>query len=466
MRIKSYFANTVEAALDLAGRELGEDAVLLNCRPAPPDARHLGIHEVVFGVEAEPEPRSPGLLLAPPPNSAPDSPAPAPVAAASDWEACRRQIERLEKTIANHLFQPGGRPAAAGRISQHDESPDRAGSSALVRFLIERDFPPALAEDLSAEVEHRLARWTSTSSSTRTRPYDEAPGSTRGANTRAPGGTGIFRWMPGEVAGEFRQRGIVADILLDTVAEQLPRPSPGASLEPIPGERRILALTGPPGGGKTTMLAKLAATYGLDRQMSVAILSTDTIRISAADQLRTYATIMGLPCEIAETPRGLERALAEQASRQLILIDTPGWGPAELTADAGLWSDFFRRRPDIEQHLVLPANLAGREIQAAARRFQIFGVSRLLLTHADEITAGGALVAAILAAGLAVSYLGTGQSIPEDYEAASTARLLDLAFADESFLEASLVHSASAVPAAKAEAATAATGRHREFSHV
>src|SRR5438034_11387009 len=95
-------------------------------------------------------------------------------------------------------------------------------------------------------------------------------------------------------------------------------------------------LVGPPGVGKTTTLVKLAARYGLAANKRAQIISTDVYRIAAADQLRALAAILGIGCDVVETPLALAQALAEHQSKDLILIDTPGLARGEMQDGADL----------------------------------------------------------------------------------------------------------------------------------
>jgi flagellar biosynthesis protein FlhF len=441
MRIKSYFAGTVEAALDLARRELGEDAVLLNSRVAPAEARHLGHYEVVFGVEntaleeaaagktsaANPmagnaaKPAWPAVPATGPSRSA-DPAAGVPAGAlAEEVRELRHQVARLERLIR---AQAAAGAATTGPRPAGEPAGGQAGRARppLAHFLTVRGFDPDFAEDVAREVEALLAEWVSggrqpSGRASRQRP-DPVP---------EEGRAGVFRFGPGEVAGGVGQRGLVAEAMLAVLAARI-RIDAGPSAGQV--RRRVLAIAGPAGAGKTVTLAKLAAIHGLSRRLDVAILSADTIRIAAADQLRTYAAILGFPFELLETPRAFETALIAHANRDLILLDTPGWRAAQWSTDpdAAPWRQCLARHGEIETHLAVPATLGAVELRRTIEPFRAAGASRLILTHAEEVLAAGHF-APVAASGLPVSFLASGQSIPEDIEAASIARLLDLAFA-------------------------------------
>ena len=190
--------------------------------------------------------------------------------------------------------------------------------------------------------------------------------------------------------------------------------------------RKIVVLVGPPGSGKTTTLAKLAVVAGVAQGLPAAIISTDSFRVAAADQLRSYAAILGLPFDCAETPGDLLRTLDAHRNKRLLLIDTPGYGPgeADLAAD---WARFFHSRGEIEVQLVLNASTRFRDLESAFSFWSAYAPSRLIFTRLDEAAGCGAMLALAMNSALPVSYLCAGQSVPEDIEPAALSRVVALA---------------------------------------
>ena len=199
-----------------------------------------------------------------------------------------------------------------------------------------------------------------------------------------------------------------------------------------PSQRKsVVALVGPPGAGKTTMLVKLAMRFGVSARRPALVLTTDTYRVASADQLRSYAGVLGLPFQLIESPGGLSTALTEHRQKDLILIDTPGFGPRDWES-AREWAGMLEANPEVRVHLVLPATARASDMRELVRRWAIFRPDQLIFTRMDETAAYGGCVAAALESCKPLSWLGTGQDIPEDLEPASPERLFGALLVHES----------------------------------
>src|SRR5262249_25767271 len=128
------------------------------------------------------------------------------------------------------------------------------------------------------------------------------------------------------------------------------------------------------------------------------ILSVDVHRIAASEQLRTLAAILGLGCDVVETPAALRQALEEHRFKELILIDTPGLGSADLDEGREL-AHVLATHPEIDTHLVLPASMKPADMGRIADQFAMFAPSKFLYTRLDETTRFGALVSESVRAG-------------------------------------------------------------------
>ena len=188
---------------------------------------------------------------------------------------------------------------------------------------------------------------------------------------------------------------------------------------------RILALVGPPGAGKTTTLVKLAARYGLACRKPVLFASMDTYRVAAAEQLRSYAVILGVGFELVETVTALAQALEQHQGKDLILIDTPGCGFSELECGSDL-SRFLSTRGDIDTQLVLSSSMKSADLSRVVDAYEIFRPGRLLFTRLDETLGPGPILNESVRTGKPLSFFTTGQRIPEDLEVASASRLVEM----------------------------------------
>jgi len=379
MRIKSYFAASIQAAIEQARRELGPDALIMNSREAPPEARHVGAFEVVFALPPAPPPVE---ASAPADTNSPESP-----------DALRRELDDLRKMIGDlstsirGMAPPSAEPDATEEIRQ---------------VLIGRGIPANLAESIVKSLAARCAA---------------------------------------EVQEIRQSRAALTPITkkalprnLEELWESLPaelesRLSMDSGLSPGTSGARALALIGPPGAGKTTTLVKLALTAGLRSSRSVQFLSIDTVRIAAVEQLRAYASILGVGFEALETTHAVNQALQDHHHKGLILIDTPGYSRATL-AEAAELADYLAGNPAIDTHLVLPASMNYPDLERVVESFSIFQPSRLIFTRLDETGSFGSLYAIAAETGLPISFLATGQSVPEDIEPGSKSKIVDLILPD------------------------------------
>ena len=198
----------------------------------------------------------------------------------------------------------------------------------------------------------------------------------------------------------------------------------------VPGVRKVVALVGPTGVGKTTTVAKLAANFKLVHGLRPGLLTVDTYRIAAVEQLRTYAEIIDLPLAVANAPSEMDAAIDSLGDVDLVLIDTAGRSPRDEVKVREL-ADFLEvARPD-EVHLVLSATTGEKSLRAAVERFARVRADRLILTKLDEADGLGGVLAVIGQANRPVSYLTTGQAVPDDIEPADRARLAALILGHE-----------------------------------
>ena len=184
------------------------------------------------------------------------------------------------------------------------------------------------------------------------------------------------------------------------------------------GQRRVVALCGATGVGKTTNLAKLAAHFAVHERAKVALLTTDTYRIAAPEQLRVYANIIGVPFRVANDAKEAVKAVQELADHDLILVDTAGGSQFNLEQIKELKTTLAALQPD-ETMLVLSANIQAENLGNIINNFKCINPTSLMFTKLDETRHYGALLSLLLETQLPASYLSVGQTVPDDLRAAT-----------------------------------------------
>ncbi len=371
MKLKSYFAESVETAVEKARKELGPEALLVYSREAPPEARRLGAYEVVFAVEAAGQEAAATTASAGPSEPAEPPPGAPGSAVAMELFELRREVSRLASALARSsvIAPPPGSLAETLEIAAEE----------LTAAGLDEGFFTGLMGRLQARIEEQ-------------RPAE-------GPALQAA----LCAWLREEIEA----------------ALPVARSGEGGL-----GAGPVL-VAGPPGSGKTTTLAKLAARYGIGWGRRVRLLSLDGKRVGAAHELRAYAAILGAGCRLLETPSELASAALDGAEEELTLIDTPGYGAADRQAVEELGAA-LGPHASVQVHLVLPATMKPADLRRAAERFRPLRPDRLVFTRLDETASPGSAVAEAIRSGIPVSFLSGGPRIPEDLEEPNVGRLAGL----------------------------------------
>ncbi|MCL1893720.1 MAG: flagellar biosynthesis protein FlhF [Holophagaceae bacterium] len=198
-----------------------------------------------------------------------------------------------------------------------------------------------------------------------------------------------------------------------------------APIQLDPSKVQVAALVGPTGVGKTTTIAKLAAYAKQNLKQKVALLTMDTFRVGGAEQLQQYAQILQVPVHVIITVEDLNNALNFYKNHALILIDTPGHQQGETDRLDQLGA-FLGALPLVETHLVLSATAKPRDLVEIEQRYERLKPNRLLFTKLDETVTFGPILSTVIRVKKPLSYLGTGQEIPQDLELATSRRVADL----------------------------------------
>ncbi|MBI4567025.1 MAG: 50S ribosome-binding GTPase, partial [Planctomycetes bacterium] len=308
----------------------------------------------------------------------PAPPAPEPAGIAQLQE----QVRALHVRVAE-MSRSGDRTRAAHGAPAVSDGARPALDLALAT-LLERELPESLARDVAARAAAALT--------------------------------------PDQGGSREALRAALVGLLAEVVASA---PEPAVAR----GVRRVVALVGGTGVGKTTTIAKLAAKARVGGEAAVGIVTVDTYRIAAVDQLRTIADIISVPLRAVTSPKDLGEALAEFAEMDLVFLDTAGRTHRDRLRMSELRAFLAVARAD-ETHLVLPAVTSLSNMLDMARAYGVTGVNRLLFTKLDEAVCLGPLFGAAAALKTVLSYVTAGQDIPEDIEPADPRRLADLFLAD------------------------------------
>lgn len=184
------------------------------------------------------------------------------------------------------------------------------------------------------------------------------------------------------------------------------------------GTRKVVALVGATGVGKTTNLAKLAALYCVQERVRVGVITTDTYRVAAPDQLQVYTNIIDIDMKVVHDPGEMKAALRAFDNRDLVLIDTAGGSPFNREQMTELRSLLDAAQPQ-EVHLLVSANTALEDVREVVTHFSILNPTALFFTKLDETRRYGALFCLAAEAGLPLSYFSLGQNVPDDIMPAS-----------------------------------------------
>ncbi len=375
MRLKRITAPTMQEALERVKRELGPDAVIIGSKTV----RSGGLFgffgkpkvEVTAAVDPAPEAAREPLDL----KSREPSTYTQPVITAPELQEIYRELQGMRREVA---------ALVDGTRVRSDRVPLSGALLSVFRRLVDNDIEEETARILVEEVAGDL----------RQREHDDL------AKVHAMLVNKVERLIPVAQETKFDKDG-----------------------------PKVIAMVGPTGVGKTTTIAKLAAVYALSRKKRVALITADTYRIAAIEQLRTYSDIIGVPLTVVYSPEEVQLAIQEHRDADLILLDTAGRNPRNPARMLELRGVIRAAQPN-EVHLVISATTKNRDAIEIVDRFEQVRFDRLLITKLDESSTYGMILNALVRAQRPLSYVGTGQDVPEDLEYASASKLAHMIVGD------------------------------------
>jgi len=221
------------------------------------------------------------------------------------------------------------------------------------------------------------------------------------------------------VSGQIEDSNAGLAVVENLIRQSLPMNNPCAK------GQRVKVLIGPTGVGKTTTLAKLSAFHALHEKKNVGIITTDTYRIAAVEQLKIYARIIGLPLEIASGSMDFKKSLRKFADKDIILVDTPGTSRNDMLNTGKLYETLKSEVP-CESNLLISLTSSKECMMEVASRYGRFDYNQVILTRADECTRIGFLWDILDQIAKPVSYITNGQNVPNDIEEANPQKIARL----------------------------------------
>lgn len=452
MRVKRYIVDSMPDALQQIRTDLGKDAVILNTKEIR-SGGFLGLFskkkiEVIAATDTSSAPASANTARTRPTAAPPISPQ-------SGTTAAQAAVAVLEQRIANQQTE--------GSTSlQHAEAQSTVAARQLSSAPIETSTPTPIVT-----AQHGAAQYSAVTGVPKTAaapPVKAAIAAEPNTDYEVLNELRAMKQMmlklsangtvsePNPVLASIEER-LLEQEILPSLAQQLVSEVEEAALhsgeeltienakqavkdklriilganthKPLSSDTRIAHFVGPTGVGKTTTIAKLAAEQVLKYRRKVGFITSDTYRIAAVDQLKTYATILGIPLEVVFSPMDLKKAFDALHECDVIFMDTAGRNfrnemyVSELNA-------LLQSGGKSETFLVLSLTTKYKDMRAIADNFSKFKLEKVLFTKRDETDTFGPIVNLLHEFPLQLSYITTGQNVPDDFTVANENEIIEL----------------------------------------
>jgi flagellar biosynthesis protein FlhF len=218
---------------------------------------------------------------------------------------------------------------------------------------------------------------------------------------------------------------VTESFAVQSVRKQLKEMLTGSQSKNIASDTKIAHFVGPTGVGKTTTIAKLAAEQVLKYKRKVGFITSDTYRIAAVEQLKTYATILNVPLEVVFSPLDLNKAFKQLEDRDIIFMDTAGRNFRNEMYVSEL-NSLLQANEKSETFLVLSLTTKYKDMKVIASNFTKFKLDKVLFTKMDETDSYGSILNLIRDFGFQLSYVTNGQSVPDDIIEVREEQIIDL----------------------------------------
>jgi flagellar biosynthesis protein FlhF len=405
MRVKRYVVDSMPDALQRIRADLGKDAIIINTK----NIKTGGI----FGLFA------------------------------------KKQIEVIAAIDAHKTTEPLQRPVSTPTIIKKEEHGKEPIVYDLKSVVSKRLNPPANSFDSAVNEEQASAAITNTMIHSQPVMAEE-----KKEELIRPKSKPLINFTPLRL--KLEQQGVDEELIADILSTVETR-YPAALLQSeqsiiqhaklvvedllgrakksgvITKESKFLKFFGPTGVGKTTTIAKLAAEAVLKNKRKVGLITTDTYRIGAVEQLRTYANILNVPLEVVFQPMDMEIALEKLKLSDLNFMDTAGRNYRNQD-NANELIKFFPHINGTLNYLVLSLTAKNHDMIDIIKNFQHIDVESVIFTKADETRTYGSILNMVCRYNLSLSYITTGQNVPDDILVASPSKVANLILGEDHYV--------------------------------
>jgi flagellar biosynthesis protein FlhF len=415
MRIKKFVGRTVKEATEEMKKDLGEDAIILSSRKVPKGGLFSFVGKEMVEITGAVD-EVPPVRRSVPTDATPAGSFSRHLTAAADGVEMERPVEGIQKVAER--FETRLREKRHPVSPASPAMPERTNIAALTTEMEDmRGTLHTIAEHLKYTRMPALPDYLQ-------RAYVTLVQHDVDEQLAADVVQQVYANLPKE---QLSNKQLMETELLATLTQKIVTALPAKR-----GKRktRVVALVGPTGVGKTTTIAKLAALSKLVDHQDVGLISTDTYRIGAIEQLRTFASIADIPMEVAYRPAEMTVALRRFRDKEVVYIDTVGRSQ-RARRDLDQLKRFLEVAEPDEIHLVLNASTGAKTAYDILEQFRVLGPDRILFSKLDEAVTYGPIMNIACRQRMPLSYVTVGQGVPDDIRPADSSYLASIVYRGE-----------------------------------